>query len=125
MIDWLQLLEWASISVATSNQSWIVPVCYEMQLDLQRVSTHTSLNIEKIIALHTSVPYTIHAIGFVPGFPYLGYLPEALQGVPRLPSPRVRVEAGSVGLTGKTDGHLSARTSRWLEHYRQDAFDNR
>ena len=71
---------------------------------MQRISEITTLSIEKIIALHTSVTYTIHAIGFVPGFPYLGYLPEPLQGVPRLPSPRVRVDAGSVGLTGKQTG---------------------
>jgi len=37
----------------------------------------------------------------VPGFPYMGYLPAELCGVGRLPSPRVRVEPGSVGVTGR------------------------
>jgi inhibitor of KinA len=46
----------------------------------------------------------VYAIGFVPGFPYLGYLPTELCGVGRLPSPRVRVEPGSVGLTGRQTG---------------------
>ena len=46
----------------------------------------------------------MYAIGFVPGFPYLGYLPAELCGVGRLPSPRLRVEPGSVGLTGKQTG---------------------
>jgi inhibitor of KinA len=40
----------------------------------------------------------------VPGFPYLGYLPAELCGVGRLPSPRTRVEPGSVGLTGRQTG---------------------
>ena len=40
----------------------------------------------------------------MPGFPYLGYLPEKLCGVPRLNSPRIRVEPGSVGLTGRQTG---------------------
>ena len=46
----------------------------------------------------------MYAIGFVPGFPYLGYLPAELCGVGRLPSPRLRVEPGSVGLTGRQTG---------------------
>jgi inhibitor of KinA len=46
----------------------------------------------------------VYAVGFVPGFPYLGYLPPELCGVGRLGSPRLRVEAGSVGLTGRQTG---------------------
>ena len=78
-----------------------VPVCYEMQLDLSRVCEATKLTADEVIRLHTAATYTVHAIGFVPGFPYLGYLPAEICGVGRLPSPRVRVEPGSVGLTGR------------------------
>jgi inhibitor of KinA len=75
-----------------------------MQLDMPRVCERTGLFAEDVIRLHTSVDYTVHAIGFVPGFPYLGYLPEKLCGVPRLDSPRLKVESGSVGLTGRQTG---------------------
>src|SRR5438477_375224 len=47
------------------------------------------------------LPAEVAAVGFVPGFPYLGYLPPELCGVPRLATPRVRVEPGSVGVTGR------------------------
>jgi inhibitor of KinA len=82
----------------------VIPVCYEMQLDLGRVAEATGLTADRVIELHTQGEYTVYAIGFVPGFPYLGYLPEPLRGVGRLPSPRLRVEPGSVGLTGKQTG---------------------
>lgn len=82
----------------------LLPCCYEFQLDLQRVCDHKGVTAEEVIRLHTSTEFTVYAVGFCPGFPYLGYLPEALRGVPRLPSPRVRVEPGSVGLTGKQTG---------------------
>jgi inhibitor of KinA len=60
------------------------------------------------------VAYTVYAIGFSPGFPYLGYLPEALCGVPRLDAPRVRVDAGSVGLTGRQTGiYPQVRPGGW------------
>ena len=59
---------------------------------------------DTVIRLHTEMIYTVYAIGFCPGFPYLGYLPSPLCGVPRLTTPRTRVEAGSVGLTGRQTG---------------------
>jgi inhibitor of KinA len=91
-----------------------IPVCYDFQLDLARVAGHTGLSPERVIELHTSAEYTVYAVGFVPGFPYLGYLPDALCGVPRLATPRVRVEAGSVGLTGRQTGlYPLARPGGW------------
>lgn len=82
----------------------VIPCCYDMQLDLQRVAEHTRLSPDEVIRLHADREYNVYAIGFAPGFPYLGYLPEELSGVPRLPTPRLRVEPGSVGLTGKQTG---------------------
>jgi inhibitor of KinA len=91
-----------------------VPCCYAMQLDLERVSRQTGLAPDEVITLHTSVEYTVYAIGFCPGFPYLGYLPPRLCGVPRLPAPRLRVEPGSVGLTGRQTGiYPLARPGGW------------
>jgi inhibitor of KinA len=83
---------------------YCIPVCYEMAPDMPRVCEHTGLTSDDVIRLHTSIDFTVYAIGFVPGFPYMGYLPPELCGVGRLPSPRVRVEPGSVGLTGRQTG---------------------
>jgi inhibitor of KinA len=89
---------------AESGRLRHIPCCYARQLDLDRVGRHTGLSADEVIALHTSAEYTVYAIGFCPGFPYLGYLPPALCGVPRLEAPRLRVPAGSVGLTGRQTG---------------------
>jgi inhibitor of KinA len=78
-----------------------IPCCYHLQVDLERVTRHTGLSAAEVIRLHSGTEYTVYAIGFSPGFPYLGYLPAALCGVPRLETPRKRVEPGSVGLTGR------------------------
>jgi inhibitor of KinA len=91
-----------------------IPCCYERGLDLPRVAEHTGLSTEEVIRLHTATVYTVYAIGFCPGFPYLGYLPPVLCGVPRLPAPRLRVEAGSVGLTGRQTGiYAEVRPGGW------------
>lgn len=91
-----------------------IPCCYELALDLQRVVEHTGVSRDEVIRLHSETVYTVYAIGFCPGFPYLGYLPHVLCGAPRLSSPRVRVKAGSVGLTGRQTGiYTEPRPGGW------------
>jgi inhibitor of KinA len=91
-----------------------IPCCYEFQLDLARVAGHTGLAGDEVVRLHAATEYTVYAIGFCPGFPYLGYLPAPLCGVPRLETPRVRVETGSVGLTGRQTGiYTEPRPGGW------------
>jgi inhibitor of KinA len=104
--DWLNALSVTGTESATvaAVQSHAIPVCYERQQDMARVCERTGLTPDEVIRLHTTAEFTVYAIGFVPGFPYLGYLPPELTGVPRLPAPRVRVDAGSVGLTGRQTG---------------------
>jgi inhibitor of KinA len=84
-----------------SPRAHTIPVCYEMQLDAARVCEHAGLSFDDVIRLHTATTFAVYAVGFVPGFPYMGYLPAELCGVGRLPSPRTRVEPGSVGVTGR------------------------
>jgi inhibitor of KinA len=99
---------------AATGKLHVIPCCYELGLDLPRVSEHTGLEADEIIRLHSGTIYTVYAIGFCPGFPYLGYLPAALSGVPRLATPRLRVEAGSVGLTGRQTGiYTEPRPGGW------------
>lgn len=103
-----------SLEEERSGRLHKIPCCYEMQLDLERVAAHVGLSGEEVIRLHTGTLYTIYAIGFCPGFPYLGYLPPSLGGVPRRSSPRLRVEAGSVGLAGRQTGiYTEVRPGGW------------
>lgn len=76
-----------------------LPVCYDpsVGLDLQRLSDQLSLPIQDIIRRHSQVTYQVYAIGFSPGFGYLGQVDPLLQ-VPRLATPRKAVPAGSVAI---------------------------
>jgi inhibitor of KinA len=82
-----------------------IPVCYGGLggPDLELVAAHCGLGAGEVAALHAGADYVVHAIGFTPGFPYLGGLPEALHA-PRRDTPRVRVPAGSVGIGGAQTG---------------------
>ena len=104
---WFQpdlLSEFEGVHTPVSTKLHDIPVCYEMGEDLADVSSYLGLPPSDIINWHTSQPFRCYAVGFCPGFPYLGYLPEAIAGVPRRPSPRVRIEPGSVAITGRQTG---------------------
>src|SRR5438552_3815131 len=112
--DWLRGLDLTSIPQAAAGRLRVIPCCYEFCPDLDRVAEHTKLAPADVIARHAGAEYTVYAVGFCPGFPYLGYLPPELSGVPRLPTPRPRVEPGSVGLTGRQTGlYPLARPGGW------------
>lgn len=82
-----------------------VPVCYggEFGPDLGFVADHAGISGQEAIALHSGRDYPVYLLGFLPGFPYLGGLPERI-AAPRLETPRTRVEAGSVGIAGSQTG---------------------
>ena len=71
--------------------------------DLEALARAHDLTPSETVALHASAEYRVAFIGFTPGFPYLTGLPDRL-ATPRLPSPRLRVEAGSIGIAGSQTG---------------------
>lgn len=82
-----------------------IPVVYggEYGPDLPFVARHCGLTEEAVIRLHTRPTYHVYMLGFTAGYAYLGGMPKRLT-TPRLPSPRLRVPAGSVGIGGNQTG---------------------
>lgn len=82
-----------------------IPVQYggESGPDLESVAALHGLTPHDVVQLHSNATYIVYFLGLVPGFAYLGGLPEALS-TPRLPTPRTRVPAGSVGIAGNQTG---------------------
>ncbi|TAM90255.1 carboxyltransferase domain-containing protein, partial [bacterium] len=91
------LLEDEHEAVATLR--FRVPVWYAGE-DLPEIAARTGLSVEQVVALHTSVDFRIFTVGFAPGQPICGVLPDALR-LPRRGSPRVAVPPGSVALAGR------------------------
>ena len=93
------------------SRSVEIPVCYEGDFgcDLADVATHTGLTVARVIELHSGADYLVHAVGFAPGFAYLGGLPEKLH-TPRRATPRTSVPAGTVGIGGEQTGVYSLAT---------------
>ncbi len=79
---------------------WQFPTCYESEEfapDLADVARIAGMGADEVIALHSGVEHLVYVIGFLPGLPYLGDLPQQLE-LPRRTSPRIKVPAGSVAI---------------------------
>lgn len=85
-----------------------IPVVYGGSYgpDLDYAAKFCQITPEEAVRLHCSKPYHIYMIGFMPGFPYMGELPEALI-TPRLKTPRLSVPAGSVAIAQRQTGIYS------------------
>ncbi len=79
-----------------------IPVCYD-GADLAEVAHLAGLSENDVAALHAYPAYTVAALGFSPGFPYLLGLPQRLH-LPRRRTPRLNVPAGSVAIGGAQAG---------------------
>jgi len=93
------------ILVTSSKRIIEIPVCYGGLFgeDMGKVCNYTKLNQEEIIKRHSSRDYLIYMMGFLPGFAYLGGM-DAKLVTPRLDNPRVKINAGSVGIGGEQTG---------------------
>ncbi|WP_100486694.1 5-oxoprolinase subunit PxpB [Sporolactobacillus pectinivorans] len=82
-----------------------IPVCYGGTFgpDLNEVAAAHDLQPDEVIARHSAPHYLVYMLGFAPGFPFLGGLPEEL-ATPRRATPRLKIAAGSVGIAGKQTG---------------------
>ncbi|BCE02999.1 5-oxoprolinase subunit PxpB [Marinicellulosiphila megalodicopiae] len=91
----------AKLNTPVNQTSKIItlPVYYadESGPDLEKVADHAKLSTDEVIKLHQAQIYQVYAIGFAPGFAYLGEV-NAKIATPRLPSPRLKVPKGAVAI---------------------------
>ncbi|MEA2644306.1 MAG: inhibitor of KinA [Chloroflexota bacterium] len=79
-----------------------IPVIYDGP-DIAEASERLQLSLQRIVELHSRPIYRVFLVGFVPGWAYLGPLPEELM-LPRREIPRTAVPAGSVAIAGRQSG---------------------
>lgn len=106
-----QLNEPETTAIKPESQLITIPVCYggELGPDLADVAALNKITTDEVINLHSSATYLVHMIGFVPGFAYLGGMPETI-AAPRKATPRAAIPAGSVGIAGMQTGIYPLQT---------------
>jgi KipI family sensor histidine kinase inhibitor len=92
----------AAAQTAGEPRSVELSVVYDGD-DLAEVAAEVALSPEAVVDRHLAAEYTVRFCGFSPGFAYLDGL-DPLLHVPRRPSPRTAVPAGSVAIAGEFAG---------------------
>lgn len=88
-----------------------LPTWYDPSVgpDLERVAGHTGMSVEKVIERHAGTDYRVFALGFAPGFAFMGLLDACLE-MPRLATPRKWVPVNSVAIAGRQTAAYPAVT---------------
>ncbi|WP_461480934.1 5-oxoprolinase subunit PxpB, partial [Porticoccus sp.] len=89
-------------SAELSGKRVELPVYYSLESgpDLEAIARRANLSVDEVVALHQAQEYRVYAIGFAPGFAYLGEVDERI-AAPRLATPRAQVARGSVGIAAR------------------------
>ena len=98
----ISLERWAHKMPESPSQLLKLPVYYSAESgpDLEALAAHAKLPPRQVIALHQQTEYRVYAIGFAPGFAYLGEVDERI-AAPRKATPRLRVPAGAVAIANR------------------------
>ncbi|MFT7675697.1 MAG: KipI family sensor histidine kinase inhibitor, partial [Gammaproteobacteria bacterium] len=85
-----------------SGELITLPVYYSIESgpDLSLIAEQTNLSIEQVIDIHQQGEYRVYAIGFAPGFAYLGEVDPRI-AAPRLKTPRLKVPRGAVAIADR------------------------
>ena len=103
-------------TVSRIGRNHVIPVCYEFGNDLEAVSKLLTLTPMEVCGMHCGVPLTCRAVGFCPGFPYLGDIHPRLSGLARKDSPVLRVDPGTVAIAGDLCGiYTLTRPGGWWQ----------
>lgn len=91
----------AADAVTRSSSRWRVPVVYggEFGIDLEATAERHKISANKLIEIHSGAVYRVYAIGFMPGFTYLGGLDPRIH-TPRRMDPRMMTPAGTISIGG-------------------------
>ena len=77
--------------------AWYDPQCGP---DLLELADRAGLSPAEVVDLHSSTEYRVYAIGFAPGFAYLGEVDPRI-AAPRLSTPRQRVPRGAIAIADR------------------------
>ena len=93
------LLAEMNVAAQPAGRLWQMPCCYsgDFAPDMDYLAQRLAVDPAEIVALHSLTALVVHALGFLPGLPFMGGLPRSL-ALPRRAEPRTQVPAGSVAI---------------------------
>ena len=98
--NFLKSVDFSKLNLSKKSKKWTIPVCYDFEMDLEKMSKTLNINKDEIINIHSNTDFFVYMVGFIPGHPFMGDLSSKLF-LNRLKTPRVKIPPGSVGIVEK------------------------
>lgn len=111
----MRLDDSSSLPKNAGSKSWQIPICFddEFSPDLGHVSDQLGMTSSEVIKTFLEAEFHVYMLGFAPGQPYMGGLPEAMS-VPRRKDPIPQIAKGSlVTATGMAIIYPVANPTGW------------
>ena len=79
-----------------------LPAWYSIESgpDLENLADSKALSVDEVIEIHHAIEYRVYAIGFAPGFAYLGQVDPRIAAA-RLSTPRQKVPRGAIAIADR------------------------
>ena len=100
IIDFIKSVNFEKLNFSQNKKEWIIPICYDFEMDLANMSKTLKMDKDEIIDIHLNTNFFIYMVGFIPGHPFMGDLDSKLF-LERLKTPRVKLPSGAVGIVEK------------------------
>lgn len=99
LVERVAMLMAEGVPTPKGGREWVVPACYhpEVAPDIEDAAARLGFDVPELASRHASIAHHVYMLGFLPGQPYLGELPDSLV-LSRRMTPRPRVEAGVIGV---------------------------
>jgi len=100
-----QIIRTSITPAAVHRRNISVPACFhpDVSPDLAYLAATKQLSVDELIQVFTSQTYRVYMLGFLPGFPYMGTVPDAIAS-PRKEKPHLNILPGSIGIAGIQTG---------------------
>jgi len=100
ILSFIKSVDFSKLNLNQKNKNFLIPICYDFEMDLENISQILKMDREEIINIHLNTDFFIYMVGFIPGHPFMGDLDKKIF-LNRLKTPRVKIPPGSVGIVEK------------------------
>ena len=74
IISFLNSVDFSKLNLSLNRKKWILPICYDFEMDLESMSKKLKIDKDEIINIHLNTDFFVYMIGFIPGHPFMGDL---------------------------------------------------
>ena len=66
IINFIKSANFSKLNFSQNKKEWIIPICYDFEMDLENISKTLKIDKNEIINIHLNTTFFIYMVGFIP-----------------------------------------------------------